>query len=244
MAFAGVRDCPSHPAMSSQYGQDQFALRILGGLREGFFLDSGASDGVSCSNTLLLERAYGWRGVCVEPNLSFFAELERNRRCICVNCCLYDRDTTVDFIEAHTISGIVDEYDPSLLKQVNAMFGMAEGGPPPTVKRTARSVRSILQASSAPRIIDYWSLDTEGSEIRILKSFPIEEYAFRVLTVEHNWLPVRDQIRRFLEAHGYRRVAELGCDDGYVLEAQVSQEGLISLPSWRSRAWSRRKPIA
>lgn len=224
--------------MISQYGQDHFALSLLGGLREGFFLDSGASDGVSVSNTLLLERAYGWLGICVEPNRQLFAQLERNRGCLCVNCCLYDRDTTVDFVEAHTIGGIVGEYDSSLLKQVNAMFGAADGGLPPTVERSARSVRSILQASGAPRIIDYWSLDTEGSELRILNGFPFEEYAFRVLTVEHNWLPVRDEIRRFLEGHGYRWVAELGCDDGYV------QEAMASLPSWRSRVWSRRKSAA
>jgi hypothetical protein len=221
--------------MSSQYGQDRFALRMLGGLREGFFLDSGASDGISCSNTLFLEREYGWSGVCVEPNSKLFSELQRNRRCICVNCCVYDRDTIVDFVEAHTLGGIADEYDPSLLKQVQARLGISDRGALPLVKRSAQSVKSILEASGAPRIIDYWSLDTEGSEIRILKSFPIKEYTFRVLTVEHNWLPVRDQIRDFLELHGYRRIAELGCDDGYVLEA------LVPPPSWRSKVWARRR---
>lgn len=44
--------------MSSQYGQDRFVLRVLGRLREGFFLDSGASNGVSSRNTLLLERVH------------------------------------------------------------------------------------------------------------------------------------------------------------------------------------------
>jgi FkbM family methyltransferase len=223
--------------MSSQYGQDRFAIGILGGMREGFFLDSGASDGVSASNTMLLERVYGWRGICVEPNRRFFAELVRNRHCVCLNCCLYDRDTHVDFIEADTIGGIVDDYDPAFLRLVKAMPGAADGRPPPTVERAARSVRSILRASGAPRIIDYWSLDTEGSEIRILKGFPFDEYAFRVLTVEHNWLPVRDEIRRFLQGRGYRWVAELGCDDGYV------QETPASLPNWRSRAWKRRPPM-
>jgi hypothetical protein len=37
-----------------------------------------------------------------------------------------------------------------------------------------------------PPVIDYWSLNTEGSEFAILKSFPFDEYSFRVLTVEHN----------------------------------------------------------
>jgi FkbM family methyltransferase len=208
--------------MGSQYGQDLFALHILGGLQEGFFLDSGASDGVFASNTLLLERDYGWRGICVEPNRRFFAELERNRRCLCLNCCLYDRDTNVEFIEAHTIGGIADHYDSSLLKQVRAHLGTADNEQPPTVERTARSVRSVLQSSGAPRVIDYWSLDTEGSEMRILRAFPFDDYSFRVLTVEHNWLPIRDEVRQFLEARGYRWVTELGCDDAYVQEALLA----------------------
>lgn len=220
--------------MTSQYGQDLFALTVLGGLRGGFFLDSGASDGITVSNTLLLERAYGWRGICVEPNERFFAELQRNRSCLCVKCCLYDRDATVDFIEADTLGGIAGDYPPSLRKQVDAMLGAAPGASAPTVERSARSVRSLLQTSGAPRVIDYWSLDTEGSELRILRSFPFDEYSFRVLTVEHNWLPVRSEIKRFLEERGYRWVAELGCDDGYV------QEGLMPRPSWRSRVWRHR----
>jgi FkbM family methyltransferase len=229
MALTGFRACTARQMTHSQYGQDLFALNILRGMREGFFLDSGASDGVSVSNTLLLERDYGWRGICVEPNRRLFAELERNRRCLCLNCCLYDSDTSVDFIEADTLGGIVADYDPSLLNQVKALVGEQ----PTTVERPARSVRSILQTSGAPRIIDYWSLDTEGSELRILRAFPFDEYSFRVLTVEHNWLPVRDEIRRFLHTRGYRWVAELGCDDGYV------QEPLASFSNWRSTVWKR-----
>jgi FkbM family methyltransferase len=219
--------------MTSQYGQDLFALAMLGGLRGGFFLDSGASDGVTVSNTLLLERDYGWRGICVEPNESFFAQLRLNRSCLCVNCCLYDRDATVDFIEADTLGGTVKDYHPSLRKQVDAVLGGA-GKSLPTVARSARSARSLLEGSGAPRVIDYWSLDTEGSELRILKGFPFDEYTFRVLTVEHNWFAVRSEIRRFLEARGYQWVAELGCDDGYVADP------LIGRTSWRSRAWRHR----
>jgi len=45
--------------MASQLGQDDFVLRVLSGLRGGYFLDTGAADGITSSNTLLLEREYG-----------------------------------------------------------------------------------------------------------------------------------------------------------------------------------------
>src|SRR5690349_12765331 len=99
--------------MASQYGQDLLVLELLGGMRGGFFLDSGAADGVSSSNTLLLEQSYGWKGICVEPNSTLFTQLVRNRRCTCVNCCLYDREGTVEFLEAATmLGGILAEYHP------------------------------------------------------------------------------------------------------------------------------------
>jgi hypothetical protein len=61
----------------SQYGQDLFVVEALGGQRDGFFLDSGASNGVHFNNTLLLEESFGWRGICIEPNDSFFSELKK-----------------------------------------------------------------------------------------------------------------------------------------------------------------------
>jgi hypothetical protein len=53
--------------MPSQYGQDQFVAEYLKRKRKGYFLDSGAADGVLGSNTLLLEKVYDWSGICIEP---------------------------------------------------------------------------------------------------------------------------------------------------------------------------------
>jgi hypothetical protein len=220
--------------MASQCGQDLVVLDVLDGMTGGFFLDSGASDGVRASNTHLLETAFGWTGICVEPNQAFFAALLKNRRCRCVNCCLYHREGQVDFLEtAQVLGGILDEYHPAHLRYARETFGLPAEGPPPTVGKAARTVRSVLRECAAPPVIDYWSLDTEGSELAILQSFPFDEFSFRVLTVEHNWLPVREEIRAFLARHGYRRIKALEIDDVY------ARQGNLHGPAWRSRAWGR-----
>jgi FkbM family methyltransferase len=211
-------------------------VEALGELRGGFFLDSGASDGVSGSNTLLLESRFDWRGICVEPNDRLFARLVCERRCVCLNCCLYDRAGEVAFFEsAGVLGGIVDEYDPRHLNYARSVVasqrGNGEAGGP--VTKPARTIGSVLREFGAPRVIDYWSLDTEGSELAILRSFPFGEFTVRVLTVEHNLAPVRETIRRFLEARGYHRARLLGIDDGYILDASMQHR------AWRSRAWSR-----
>jgi FkbM family methyltransferase len=241
VAFVGVAaSAPMMPPGHSYQGQDHFVIDVLDGLRGGFFLDSGASNGVSGSNSLLLETAYGWRGICVEPNDNMFVQLSRSRRCICVNCCLYDREGEVPFFEAAgVLGGIVDDYDPGHLRYahsvVRAALGDAEPATDGVVTKPARTIRAVLREHAAPRVIDYWSLDTEGSELAILRSFPFDEYTVRVLTVEHNFTPARAAIRELLESRGYRLARSLGIDDGYVLDASRREQ------AWRSAAWRSRR---
>lgn len=232
----------------SYQGQDRFVVEVLNGLRGGFFLDSGASNGMRGNNSLLLETRYGWDGICIEPNDAMYADLSLNRRCRTYRCCLYDRDGEAEFLEgAGVFGGLLETYSAQHLAFARAMT--AEGDPElrnPSHRRSpadaaltslkqVRTLRSLLRESRAPRIIDYWSLDTEGSELSILRSFPFDEYRFRVLTVEHNYEPVREEIRTFLESNGYMRVRELGIDDGYVDIEDFCNR------AWRSAAWRSRR---
>ena len=53
-------------------------------------------------------------------------------------------------------------------------------------------------------MIDYLSIDTEGSELAILEGIDWSRYRFRCITVEHNFTEQRQGIRKLLEAQGYR----------------------------------------
>jgi FkbM family methyltransferase len=224
----------TEPTFHSYQGQDRFVVAACGGQRGGFFLDSGASDGLSGSNTLTLEAEYGWTGICIEPNAQLHARLARNRACRCLDCCLYDRDGEVEFFEAAGVyGGIVAEYDPAHLEFARAFVTSLPAGAPPVVAKRTRTIGSVLRACRAPSVIDYWSLDTEGSELTILRTFPFDEYRVRFLTVEHNHTPLRAAVADFLAIRGFRRVVELGIDDGYAWTGNRCGAG------WRSRAWPR-----
>lgn len=185
----------------SQLGQDLWALERTGYKRGGFFVEFGATDGVLLSNTWLLEKEFGWQGLCAEPNPKFFAQLQRNRSCTLSNQCI--GDTTgkqVEFIYADAYGGSQEHADDDKHKDKRAAY-RAVGQ---TALLQTISLHDFLLEHRAPRVIDYLSIDTEGSEYEILRAFPFEQWNIRLLTVEHNFTERRKDIRRLLEGHGYR----------------------------------------
>jgi hypothetical protein len=63
----------------SQNYQDIFVLYETNYKRDGYFVEFGATDGISISNTLLLQEKYGWQGILAEPNPYWHEALEKNR---------------------------------------------------------------------------------------------------------------------------------------------------------------------
>ena len=71
--------------------------------------------------------------------------------------------------------------------------------------RYTAPIMEVLQKFHVPTIIDYLSLDVEGSEYEIMKDFPFESYTIRVMTVER---PNR-KLKLLLQEKGYVYLAEL-----------------------------------
>ena len=65
----------------SQHGQDLYVYETFfkNSAAKGCFVEIGAYDGVTLSNTLLFERHLGWSGLCIEPLPSAFEKLRTNR---------------------------------------------------------------------------------------------------------------------------------------------------------------------
>lgn len=194
----------------SQLGQDVWVYSTLGEKRNGYFVECGAGDGINLSNTLALERHFGWKGICIECSEEF-ASLCRNRTCACDSSCVSDRDgDLVTFLQDekyghhHHFSGI-----KSLIN-----CHQPEGK---EYQMQTKTLATVLRQHKAPRVMDYLSLDTEGSEYVILSAFPHHEYRFNCITVEHNFQErERERIRRLLESSGYIRVEQRQWDDFYL----------------------------
>lgn len=192
----------------SQVGQDICVIEeVYKKKRNGFFVDVGASHGINLSNTYLLEKDYGWNGICIEPHPRFFEKLVKNRTAKCVQCAAYSEGgQEVEFVVAGVLSGIADHID----------FHKSALDKEKIVVATER-LTDILDRHDAPCFIDYLSLDTEGSELEVLKGTDLNKYTFGFITVEHNWVePRRSEIRDLLLKYGYAFYREERHDDYYM----------------------------
>lgn len=202
----------------SQLHQDIFVLSQLGYKRNGFFVEFGAADGVYLSNTYLLEKSFGWTGVLAEPARTWLAPLQMNRSArIETRCVWKDSYSSLAFSE-------VDESSDAGLSTLTAFSDTDRHREKRSNSREYTvetiSLLDLLEEHNAPPVIDYLSIDTEGSEFEILREFDFSKYQFRVITCEHNYTPMREQIFELLTEHGYRRVLRhiSRWDDWYVLE--------------------------
>jgi len=216
---------------TAKEGQDKWVIEVLGKKENGYFVDIGASNGIANSNTYALEKFLNWNGICVEPNpnMRAFPTLKELRKCICENLCIYNGKTEVDFVNRGRkieTSGIyfdgASDIIHNLVKQKN--HGI--------IKVQAITLLNLLNKHNAPKIIDYLSIDTEGSEWEILKNFDFSQYTFLTLTIENNYADEncqkekekRDKIRNLLGNNGYIFKKELYFGEDWFTHETIEQK--------------------
>jgi hypothetical protein len=62
-----------------------------------------------------------------------------------------------------------------------------------------------LEEHQAPPVIDFLSIDTEGSEYDILSALDFDKHLPMTICVEHNYTEAERRIDRLLLGRGYRR---------------------------------------
>lgn len=206
----------------SEFGQDLWlSNNVFRDTRNGVFLDIGAHNGIDGSNTYHFEKNLGWTGVCVEPIPRVFEQLQKNRRCSCVNSCVADVEGSLDFIvgdgESETLSGLASTAPAVHLERIQDCAA-THGDSVSTIKINTISF-SRLCAENGLKNIDLLSIDTEGAELRILKSIDFIRYPIHVVCVENNYHG--DEIACLLETNGYELRAILTCDEIYVKKKMI-----------------------
>lgn len=186
--------------------QDAF---VLGERAEpGFFVEVGSAHPIDLSNVACLVDSFGWSGVAIDPNPNFAALHKQFPR------------ASVRFIE--TAVGEIDhsEMDLVVAGELSSRTDLIGGDGHAAERRSAmrsgqvvrvpvRRLDALLHELDVPNHIQYLSVDTEGAELEVLKTFPFTQIRVDALTIEHNFR-AKDlvAIDSLLRKHGYSRVLE------------------------------------
>jgi FkbM family methyltransferase len=158
----------------------------------GYFVELGANDGKSQSNTLYFERYRNWKGVLVEPTPNKFLECISNRsedsKIYCNACVSFEyTEKFVEIIYSNLMtttyglkSDIIDPESHAKAgvqylnnNEVNFKFGSR-----------AITLNKLLLNSNAPNLIDLLSLDVEGAELEVLKGINHDQFKFKYICIE------------------------------------------------------------
>lgn len=86
----------------SQNGQDLEVIRYFQGRRYGKYLEIGANDGMTHSNTITLDKSFGWSGLLIEPLKRMAPNLWATRggsNNQILNACVHNRTYFAEFME-------------------------------------------------------------------------------------------------------------------------------------------------
>tara|TARA_Y100001970_G_C14150521_1_gene812418 strand:- start:366 stop:1100 length:735 start_codon:yes stop_codon:yes gene_type:complete len=208
------KDWLLHSKYPSKENIDWILDTILTKINKGFFIELGAYNGVNKSNTYVLEKFFNWSGICIEPNDFYFEILKKIRNCICTNDCVDNKEQEVEFFCYKTTGGIISsetDNDPETVK--NKLKKDNHYGEDIKIKKLkTKTLSQVLQENNAPFKIDFLSLDTEGSEARILKDFPFKKYSFRVMVIAS----VTKELDEIIIKNGYKKLKADDTDAFYL----------------------------
>ena len=208
----------------SQLSQDLLVVAIFNFMKKGYFVEFGATNGIDLSNTFLLEKDFEWTGILAEPAKIWHTDLKSNRfkSHIDYSCVWNCSNMQLDFAEAESAElSTLQEHknsDSHFESRQNSKF----------YKVQSISLFDLLQKYSAPNFIEYLSIDTEGSEYEILRSFDFTKYKFGVISCEHNYSSTQEKVNELLSGKGYIRVLpEISRWDAWYVHRDLYEADLL-----------------
>jgi FkbM family methyltransferase len=217
----------------SQFRQDQFLNEVLfNNKKNGFFIDIGAHDGVTISNSLFFERHNNWDGICIEPNPNVFGKLAETRKSLNLNVCIGDANQVVKFtqIEGYSemLSGVSDKFDARHLERINREIE-SKGGKKIEIDVKMIKLEDIDNIMNSA--IDFISIDTEGNELDIIKSINLNNLDVKSIVIENNYNDLR--INDYLSNFGFELFYKLDCDEIYVSSKYINSVVKYRLVTWK-----------
>lgn len=174
----------------------------------GFYIECGAHDGITQSNTIQLEKNKNWKGILIEPSPESFQKclINRSSENIFYNTALVSHEYSED-----TVLG---DFDGSLMSSINgSRLGFKN-----LITVSAKTLTSILKENNIKKV-DFFSLDVEGYEVGVLRGLDFSYISPTYILIE-------------IYNSNKEEVFNLMYEKNYELLLNVSDFGNNNFPNW------------
>ena len=131
-----------------------------------------------------------------------------NRKCICVNECVYNESGIEKELEIPINNPIPEGNDLLIRIKDQPQKGFSsQFSRTINFKKITKTLTKIFEENNVPNVINYMSIDIEGADLDALKGLDFTKYSIEFLTIE--WGGGRssqwylDEITEFLKSKGY-----------------------------------------
>lgn len=214
-----VRNTHGQSKYFGQWETDRIIEEYFPGKTNGVAIDVGAADGVKGSNTKYFEDM-GWQVVCIEPNPAHKESLSINRH-FYISPAISNYDgvgelEVFDIGERHINSSVTSlKADDRLVEDhkhlINDRYKI-----PIKVRKLETILNQYLNGTifEGLKEVDFVSIDTEGTELDVLKGINFEELKIKLLVVENNYND--PEIEKYLKDFGYIKDKRYKINDFYI----------------------------
>ena len=187
----------------SQQNEDKYLYSFfnLDKTKNGTYLEIGAYDGKLFSNTLSLNKINNFVGILIEPQDVYFKKLKINRPNDYLYNCVITNSTSneVIFIGENLEAGVFNSISTDLNRY-------------PKWKKISlenRMLKDIIKDSKF-QYLDIVSIDTEGSELEVLKSIDFNIPIVLLIIEAHQNQPERDiELKKLLDLNGFKLIKKI-----------------------------------
>lgn len=144
----------------------------------GTFLDIGAYDGITLSNTYRLS-LLGWKGICIEPSPKVYEKLsvlyKDNKNIRCLNLAIGTINGKSTFYDNHDALATLKQEELKRWEKTNHVFNPIEV-----------DVMTFEKFYNNPFNFDFINIDAEGMDFDILRQIDLNSIGCKLLCIEYN----------------------------------------------------------
>jgi FkbM family methyltransferase len=192
----------------SQEGEDILIKRIFANKKNGFYVDIGAHHSSRFSNTYKLYKENYWSGVNIDPSISSYLDLKKKRkRDININIGISDKKEILKFYSFNEEA--LNTFSLKKKNQLKLNYKLKK-----TERVQCKKLSDVLDSCLKNNIkIDLLTIDTEGHDLKVLKSNNWSKYLpdYIIVEISSSMLDeiAKHSITKFLNKRHYRIYSKL-----------------------------------